>query len=169
MEYKLIRSGRRTLAAEIVRGGEIIVRAPYRVPVEQIEAFLMKNSEKINAAVKRAQNKPAAVLLSPKETDKLRNKAKMIIPERVAYYAEIMGVKPESVKITSAEKRFGSCSDKGRLCFSYKLMMYPEKAVDYVVVHELAHLTELNHSPAFWRIVEKYMPDYKERRAILRG
>ena len=169
MEYKLIRSGRRTLAAEIVRGGEVIVRAPYRMPVEQIEAFLMKNSEKINAAVKRAQNKPAAVLLSPKETEELRNKAKMIIPERVAYYAEIMGVKPESVKITSAEKRFGSCSDKGRLCFSYNLMLYPEKAVDYVVVHELAHLTELNHSPAFWRIVEKYMPDYKERRAILRG
>ena len=168
MEYKLIRSGRRTLAAEIVRGGEVIVRAPYRMPIQQIEAFLMKNSEKINAAVKRAQNKPAAVLLSPKETEELRNKAKMIIPERVAYYAEIMGVKPESVKITSAEKRFGSCSDKGRLCFSYNLMLYPEKAVDYVVVHELAHLTELNHSPAFWRLVEKYMPDYKERRAMLR-
>ena len=168
MEYKLIRSGRRTLAAEIVRGGEVIVRAPYRMPVQQIEAFLMKNSEKINAAVKRAQNKPARILPTSQEAEVLRNKAKAVIPERVAYYAEIMGVQPKGIKITSAEKRFGSCSDKGRLCFSYNLMLYPEKAVDYVVVHELAHLTELNHSSAFWRLVEKYMPDYKERRAMLR-
>ena len=79
-----------------------------------------------------------------------------------------MEVEPKGVSITSAQKRFGSCSNKGRLCFSFNLMQYPDEAVDYVVVHELAHLKELNHSKKFWAIVECYMPDYKSRRAMLR-
>ena len=79
-----------------------------------------------------------------------------------------MGLKPSSVKITSAEKRFGSCSSKNGLCFSWRLLAYPTAAVEYVVVHELAHIKHHNHSPAFYALIEKYMPDYKERQKLLK-
>ena len=92
----------------------------------------------------------------------------MTIPPKVEYFSKLMGVEPCSVRITGAQKRFGSCSSKGNICFSFNLMQYPEEAVDYVVVHELAHLIELNHSRKFWDIVEKYIPDYKVRRQMLK-
>ncbi|MEG1614194.1 MAG: M48 family metallopeptidase, partial [Oscillospiraceae bacterium] len=76
---------------------------------------------------------------------------------------------PTAVKITSAEKRFGSCSGKNSLCFSYRLMQYPQDAIDYVIVHELAHIKHKNHSKNFYELIEQYMPDYKERNAILKN
>ena len=94
--------------------------------------------------------------------------AKEKIPPRVAYFADVMGVKPKSVRITSAKKRFGSCSPKNALCFSLYLMQYPDDAIDYVVVHELAHVLHHDHSARFWSTVARYMPDYKRRRAPLK-
>ena len=79
-----------------------------------------------------------------------------------------MHLYPSSVKVTSAKKRFGSCSAKNSLCFSLYLFDYPDKAIDYVVVHELAHIKEHNHSKRFWRVVENYLPDYKERDKVLK-
>ena len=86
----------------------------------------------------------------------------------VEKYSKLMGLKPSSVKITSAEKRFGSCSSKNGLCFSWRLLAYPTAAVEYVVVHELAHIKHHNHSAAFYALIEKYMPDYKERQRLLK-
>lgn len=97
-----------------------------------------------------------------------RGAAQTILEKKTAYQAEIMGVKPAGVRITGAKTRWGSCSAQGRICYSWKLVMAPEKAVDYVVVHELAHLKELNHSQRFWRIVKQYMSDWKSCRAMLR-
>ena len=79
-----------------------------------------------------------------------------------------MGLKYSRITITSAETRFGSCSSKGNISYSYRLMLYPEAAREYVVVHELAHLLEMNHSKKFYAIVERYLPDYKERRRMLK-
>ena len=79
-----------------------------------------------------------------------------------------MGVRPTGIRITAARTRFGSCSAKNRLCFSWRLMDYPDAVIDYVVVHELAHIVHKNHGPRFWELVERYMPDYKRRRAMLR-
>ena len=73
------------------------------------------------------------------------------------------------MKITSAKTRFGSCSNRRSICFSCFLMLYPDDAIDYVIVHELAHLKHMNHSPAFYRLVERYLPDYKRREALLKG
>ena len=73
------------------------------------------------------------------------------------------------ITITSAKTRFGSCSSQGNISFSYRLMLYPIEAREYVVVHELAHLLEMNHSKRFYAIVERYMPDYKERRKKLKN
>ena len=84
------------------------------------------------------------------------------------YYSDIMNLKPTGVKITKAKKRFGSCNDKNSLCFSCFLMSYPMEAVDYVVVHELAHIKHHNHGREFYDLIRSYMPDYKEREKILK-
>ena len=80
-----------------------------------------------------------------------------------------MNVKPTGIKITSARKRFGSCSGKNSICFSLYLMTYPKEAVDYVVVHELAHIKYHNHSKEFYNFIERFMPDYKEREKFLKN
>ena len=168
MEYKLIRSGRRTLAVEISRKGEIIVRAPYMTSIEQIENFIESNRSRIEKAVEREKRRTPSYSANEPEAQGLRQLAEKIIPPKVEYFSNIMGVTPESVRITSAQKRFGSCSSRGHICFSFNLVQYSDDLIDYVVVHELSHLVELNHSRRFWKIVEKYIPDYKERRERLR-
>lgn len=85
------------------------------------------------------------------------------IMERVSWYANITGLKYSSVKVTNAKKRWGSCSSKGRLCFNWRLVMSPLNILDYVVVHELAHLAERNHSSRFWNKVKEIMPDHKQK------
>ena len=79
-----------------------------------------------------------------------------------------MNVKPAKVKINGAKTRWGSCSAKGNINFSWRLVRADDDLIDYVIVHELAHLTEMNHSSRFWAIVESVMPDYRKRKARLR-
>ena len=96
-------------------------------------------------------------------------RAEKALPGRVAYYAALMGVEPAGVKITTARKRFGSCSGKNSLCFSCLLMLYPPEAVDCVVVHELAHIRHHDHSPAFYAFIDSVMPDYRRRERLLKA
>ncbi len=84
------------------------------------------------------------------------------ITERVEWHAGLAGLSYQSIKLSNAVKRWGSCSTQGRLCFSWRLIMAPLSAIDYVVVHELAHLKEQNHSRAFWRRVAEMLPSYKQ-------
>ena len=98
----------------------------------------------------------------------LRQQALAVLQERTAHYAELMGVVYQNVKLSSAAKRWGSCSIKGNLNFSWRLVFYPLAVLDYVVVHELAHRREMNHSAAFWKVVATWMPDYKKYRKWLR-
>ena len=122
-----------------------------------------KNLEKIKA---RTEKYPSQV--SEDEVKSLIEKAKKILPDKVAYYSKLMNLYPTALKITSAKTRFGSCSGKDSICFSYLLMRYPDEAIDYVVVHELAHIKHKNHSKAFYALIEKYLPDYKEREKLLK-
>lgn len=168
-KYELVRSRRKTLAIEVDRTGRVVIRAPMRATGEQIERFVAAHADWIA----RAQARQRARLAAHPEPDEARRaelirRAKEELPPKVAYYAQLMGVQPTGLKITSARTRFGSCSGKNSLCFSWRLMEYPEAAVDYVVVHELAHITHKNHGPRFWALVERYMPDYRARRALLR-
>ena len=94
--------------------------------------------------------------------------AKETIPPKVERYAQLMGLKYAGIKITGARTRFGSCSARNSLCFSWRLMQYPEDAVDYVVVHELSHIVHKNHGPRFYALVASVMPDWKRRRALLK-
>ena len=88
--------------------------------------------------------------------------AKQYLTWRVEHFASLMQVEPTGLRITSAKSRWGSCSSKKSLCFSWRLMMADDEVIDYIVVHELAHILELNHSPRFWAHVERIVPDYKE-------
>lgn len=168
-KVELIRSRRRTLGLEVTREGRVIVRAPIRASAAAIERFVQEHEEWIG----KAQARQRARLAAHPEPDEagqaaLMRRAREELPPKVAYYAQRMGLQPTGITITSARTRFGSCSAKNRLCFSWRLMDYPEAAIDYVVVHELAHIMHKNHGPQFWALVERYMPDYRARRALLR-
>lgn len=156
------------MGIEITDNCEIIVRAPKKTSDREIAEFVNKYrgwiDEKLPEARRRAEKKRK---ISENE-EELRQAAHEIIPPLVETYSKIMELRPSSVRITSAEKRFGSCSGKNSLCFSWRLMAYPTEAVEYVVVHELAHIKHHNHSSAFYSLIEKYMPDYKERQKLLK-
>ena len=95
-------------------------------------------------------------------------KALQVLPEKVEHYARIIGVTYGRITIRNQKTRWGSCSSKGNLNFNCQLMRLPEELQDYVVVHELCHRKEMNHSSDFWKEVEYIMPDYQERRARLK-
>lgn len=106
--------------------------------------------------------------LSKEEINDLKFRAKSVLPKLTEKFAEKMNVNYGTVKITSAKKRFGSCSVKNNICYSYILMEYPYEAIEYVVVHELAHTIHHNHSREFYNFIEKFLPDYKEREKLLK-
>ena len=165
---KIIRRNRKTLCIEISKDSEAIVRVPWFCTKQRINSFIKSHeawiSEKLNAA--KQNKKPPLTNL---EVENLRLKAKTELPELVEHYAKLMGVTPSGIKITSAKTRFGSCSPKNSICFSLYLMQYPKEFIEYVVVHELAHIVHHNHSKQFYELIKKYMPDYKERKKLSNG
>lgn len=169
MDYEIIRSRRRTVALEVTREGKVLVRAPQRMTREEIDRFVTSHAGWLERAKARVAARQAAhPPLTEGEIAALRQRAREVLPGKVAHYAAMMGVTPTSVKITSARTRFGSCSGKNGICFSLYLMQYPEAAIDYVVVHELSHIRHHDHSPAFYAEVARVMPDYKERMKLLK-
>lgn len=170
MEYRIIESSRKTIAIQVNDKEEIIVRVPYRYPKKKIEKFVYQQNDWIeNAIKKQRQNNNNKLNLTENDIKMLKALANSIIPQKVSHYSKIMGVKPTRVKITSAKKRFGSCSSSDSLCFSYILMLYPEEAINYVVVHELAHLVHHNHSKDFYNLISEYISDYKKCEKLLKG
>ena len=168
--YELIRSKRKTISIELDSSGIILVRAPFFMPKWRIERFVSDHQDWICRAKER-QAKRFEKVPQLREEDKpiYVKKAKEIIPEKVKLYAELMGVQPTGITITSAKTRFGSCSGCNRLSFSWRLMAFPESAIDYVVVHELSHIIHKNHSHDFYKCIEDILPDYRERIKILKG
>ena len=169
VQYRLIRSSRKTLALEVNQNGEVLVRAPHRASQKAIDSFVESHTRWLEGALERQRNRALAhPPLTEAQKEELTKKAQCFLPLRVAYYAEMMGVAPTGIRVTHAQKRFGSCSPQNSLCFSFMLMQYPDEAIDYVVVHELAHIVHHNHSRAFWDTVAHYMPDYPERQKLLK-
>ncbi len=173
-EIKLIRSRRKTLVIEITPDAKVVVRAPLRLSVNEINRFIGEKADWIDKHLKMMEKRKEeresseSHPLSKQEIKLLTTKAKRILPERVRYYAGIMGVEYGRITIRMQKSRWGSCSSKKNLNFNCLLMLTPPEIIDYVVVHELCHLKEMNHSERFWAEVEKVLPDYKERRKWLR-
>lgn len=168
MEYELIRSNRRTISMEI-KNRCVIVRAPEHMDGRTIARFVAAHADWASSHMAH-QELRWAKHPEPDETQRLEyiRRAKASLPGKVEYYGALMELRPVGITITGARTRFGSCSAKGRLSFSWRLMQYPEAAVDYVVVHELAHLRYMNHRQEFYALVGKYMPDYKARQKLLK-
>lgn len=169
MEYTLIRSKRKTVALQINADGELVVRAPMRYSERKIKKLIEVHHDwiekKTAESIERKSNHPE---LTEEEIKEYKKQAKSLLPALTEKYAEIMGVDYGTVKITSAQKRFGSCSGKNNICYSYILMQYPSEAIEYVVVHELAHTVHHDHSRAFYDLIAKYLPDYKQREKMLK-
>ena len=168
MEYGVIYSKRKTISISINKG-KVIVKAPIGTNEKTIEELLIKHSNWIEKHLILQKKKEALTSsLTDEEVKALKKKARAYLKEKTEYYAKIMGLNYGRITITSAQKRFGSCSSEGNISYSYRLMLYPEAAREYVVVHELAHLKEMNHSSKFYAIVASVLPDYKIRRRLLK-
>lgn len=168
MGFQVLRSNRKTASIEVSRDRGVTVRVPATLKGDDLERLLLSRARWIEEKAAAAASAPPPVELSPEEEAELTDIAARVLPDKVRTYARRLGVMPVKVRITRARKRLGSCSAAGSLCFSCRLMLYPEEAIDYVVVHELAHLIHHNHSPAFHRCVASVLPDHVRRRGLLK-
>lgn len=165
LTYELIRSRRKTLSLEVTWDRRLVVRAPMRLSKEKIDQFVASHeawAQKHLTAMPSPTPEPTV-----EEIEALKAQARAILPGKVAYWSEVTGLKPTGLKITTARKRYGSCSGKNSLCFSCFLMRCPEAAIDLVVVHELCHIKEKNHGPRFYALLSHYLPDHAERKKLL--
>ncbi len=158
MKYKVVKSWRKTLSLW-VRNWEIIVKAPYFILQKTIDDFVKKNEKWIEKRLDIHKNRK---VLWDKEIKDLKKKAKEYIPSRVEKISKKFWLKYNKIRITSAKTRWGSCSSKKNLNFSYRLILTPKKVIDYVIIHELTHLKHMNHSKDFWLTVKFMMNDYKK-------
>ncbi len=161
----LKRSRRKTISVEIESDLSVLVRAPMRMSEKEIRSFLKDNEKWVKThraalALKLKENEGIERLTSD-ELISLAEEAKKDIPERVARYALLIGVSYGRITIRNQKTRWGSCSSRGNLNFNCLLMLAPEEHRDYVIVHELCHRKEMNHSRRFWAEVERILPDYK--------
>lgn len=182
--YTLIRSRRRSIALTISRDAVLVVRAPLFVSKGYIDRLVEKKGEWIEKKQeyfrKRVAEKKDAKLLYLGEVNEIqfknkkeletwyKKKAREVLTERMEYYSKLTGWSYRSMSINGAQTRWGSCGPKNTINFSWRLLMAPLATVDYVVVHELAHTVEKNHSKRFWDRVREVMPDYKVRQSVLK-
>ena len=167
--YQWIRSRRKTIAIQIDREGQVIVRTPYGITKRQVEEFLDEKKDWLLQTRQRVEKrKTEQIPISEEVRREGIERAKRIFPERTAYFAKRMGVDYGRITIREQKTGWGSCSSKGNLNFNWKLVLLDPELLDYVVVHELAHRREMNHSVAFWKVVEAELPDYRERRRRLK-
>lgn len=172
LEYTLIKSDRKTVSIEIKSNGDVIVRAPRRYSDRAADKLVLSKLEWIEATRKKILKKreeiPDSKPLSAPEISVLKTSAHDYLIPLTENVAGIMGVNYNRVSIRMQKSRWGSCSSKGNINLNCLLMMLPENIRRYVVVHELAHITEMNHSRRFWQIVARYQPSYKEDRKQLK-
>lgn len=165
--YQIIKSDRKTIAIQIKPDGQVVVRCPKRMRIEEAKRFVESKADWIEKHLaKRALQDVAKY--TAKEIEQLREQARKLVTERVKFYAPIIGVSYGQIAIRTQHTRWGSCSSKGNLNFNCLLALVPPEVLDYVVVHELCHRKELNHSARFWNEVERILPDYKTRRSWLK-
>jgi predicted metal-dependent hydrolase len=212
MDFNIIRSRRKTIAVEITKDGEVLVRAPLRLARREVLAFVHQNDGWIARKLDQVRALKGQITprrfrdgesfpflgephrlrfvagadylqkqdgefqlgidLSSRAGDLFRTwyraRAREILEDRVAHFALQIGLACRSVRITDARERWGSCSAAGTLNFAWRLVMAPPPVIDYVIVHELVHLVEMNHSRRFWERLGRVLPDYAERRKWLR-
>lgn len=164
VKVNIIRSDRNTLSIQL-KTGEIIARAPLRMKDKEIYSFIESKKLWIEKNLAKIDEREKAISevqpFTQEDINALAEKAKVIIPERVRYYAPKIGVIYNRITIRCQRTRWGSCSSKGNLNFNCLLALFPIEVIDSVVVHELCHIKHMNHSPQFYAEIEKVFPEYK--------
>lgn len=186
IEYELIRMNRKSLAIHISEDGKVMVKAPVGMKARVISDFICSKQEWIEERVKKAhadssnrivicegatvpfRNKPFLVDDAVKTRRWMIEEARSEFEKKAGYYSQIIGVSYNRIAVREQKTRWGSCSSGRNLNFNWKLIMMPEKVLDYVVIHELSHLKEMNHSKRFWNIVAQVCPEYMECRRWLK-
>ena len=168
----LVRSSRKTLAVQIRADGTVIARAPLRMPKDRILYFLSEKASWIRMQQGKMQEREnmrqqARIHLDAAQEKELRERAKSVLAQRTAYFARQVGVTYGRITVRDQKTRWGSCSQTGNLNFNFRLILAPSEVLDYVVVHELCHRRQMNHSAQFWQEVAQVLPDYRERKAWL--
>lgn len=169
--YEIIRSKRKTYGINIAPGGKVTVRIPLRGSEKFAISLAESKKNWIASCVLKLKNVPTQKEKTPSEKRLeaiYRKAAREYFPKRVSHYAHILGVTYGKISIRDQKTRWGSCSSEGNLSFNWRLILAPPNVLDYVVVHELCHRKEMNHSHEFWALVESIMPNYKEYRKWLR-
>lgn len=169
---EIVRSRRKTMSLEVTKDGCVLVRAPYEMSEMRIRTFVESKKEWLGMQLQKAEQRQAirqqvGSISEEQRTSGIRT-ARIRIPERAAYYAGIIGVTYGKITIRDQKTRWGSCSSQGNLNFTWKLVLAPPEVLDYVVVHELCHRIEMNHSSAFWHQVARVLPDYQRQRSWLK-
>jgi len=172
IEYALKISKRaRRLRLAIYCDGSFVVTAPRNVSENIIEQVIIKKSQWIIGKLEYFRKFPGdrVVISSKKDYAEHKDRALALARERVGYFNKVYGFKFNKIAIKNQKTRWGSCSRKGNLNFNYKIALLPERLADYIIVHELCHLKEFNHSPNFWNLVAEVEPDYLEIRKQLKN
>ncbi|MBR4731193.1 MAG: M48 family metallopeptidase [Lachnospiraceae bacterium] len=169
---EIIRSRRKTLSITVREGNVIRARAPYRLSQKEIYGFVESKQSWIRKQMDRLADERERVkeegTFSRREIEELAGQLAEVLPETVNRYAKELGVTYGKISVRNQKTLWGSCTGKGNLSFNCLLALAPREVMDYVVVHELCHRLEMNHSARFWRLVERTLPDYQVRRRWLR-
>ena len=171
-QIRIVRSRRKTIGLVVESPECVTVRAPLHTPVSEIsrvlkehESWILSHLEKAAVREQKARQLPPLTL---EELRQLADEACALFPGRIQYWARIVGVRYGRVTIRNQKTRWGSCSSAGNLNFNCLLMLCPREIIDYVIVHELCHRKEMNHSPRFWAEVARVLPDYAVSRKWLK-
>lgn len=186
MKYTLHPSHTRHLTLSIHPDGSLVVKAPKHINKEAIERFIAQKSkwiekkrayfkahfEKKNKIKEELYKKYGEIYVKSsnqkQEYKKYKETAEELVQERLEYFNATYKFKYNKVSIKNQKTRWGSCSKRGNINFNYKLALIPKRMADYIIIHELCHLKELNHGANFWKLVSVAMPEYKEVRGDLR-
>lgn len=168
IQYRVIRSKRKTIAIQITPDGTVLVRCPMRTSAAEVDAFVESKRRWIEKHLQKQALQTQLPDITEEEIQVMTRQAREEFPQRVAVFAPQVGVTYGRITIRHQKTRWGSCSGKGNLNFNCLLMLAPPEVRDYVVVHELCHRKQMNHSQSFWEEVEKILPNYKTHRKWLK-
>lgn len=172
IHYNLKKSKRvKRMRIAVYCDGKVVVTAPIGIEQLFIEKFIAQKSHWIIDKLNYFKSFSCATIKKPskKDYEKNKNQALALIEKRINYFNKIYGFEFNKINIKNQKTRWGSCSKKGNLNFNYKIILIEEKLADYIIVHELCHLKEFNHSQKFWNLVAKTIPEYLRIRNELKG